>query len=100
MVICSIDFVLQICNLTDADIATKLIRPEWPEALQVLLLNTLRVNPQERWTAKQAAYYIFTNWIMSKCMHSKEQDLWSLLKMGQRERSRQFMVKKKIYRAC
>ena len=71
-------FVLQICNMTDADIAKKLIRADWPEPLRVLLLNTLRVNPQERWTAKQAAYYICTEWIMSKCTHDEGQDLWNL----------------------
>ncbi|XP_076436635.1 uncharacterized protein LOC143276116 [Babylonia areolata] len=56
--------LIKICNLKDEDIERKLILPDWPEALKTLLVNTLRVDPNNRWSAKEAAEHIFRNWIL------------------------------------
>ncbi|KAL8623839.1 hypothetical protein ACOMHN_058869 [Nucella lapillus] len=50
--------LLKIRNLTDEDVLQELICPEWPENLKILLKNVLRVDPEKRWSAKQAAEFL------------------------------------------
>lgn len=56
--------LFKVSQLTDEEVDRKLIRPEWSNVLKHLLRNTLRVDPNQRWSAKTAVDYltfIFTN---------------------------------------
>ncbi|KAK7110546.1 MAP kinase-interacting serine/threonine-protein kinase 1-like isoform X2 [Littorina saxatilis] len=53
-----IQCLFRIASLKDEEITSKLIHSSWPDSLKMLLLHTLRVNPKDRWTAKQAAEFI------------------------------------------
>lgn len=53
-----VDCLVKVRSLTDAEVEAKLIRREWPKELKCLLQNTLRVNPAQRWTAKNAYDYL------------------------------------------
>ena len=62
--------VLQIAKLTDADVVGNLVNPSLPEGLRTLLMNTLRVSPKDRWTARQAAHFILgtlSKWLWVMC---------------------------------
>jgi len=53
-----IQCLFKVRELTDEQVKAKLIRPEWPNVLKFLLENTLRVDVNQRWTARKASDYI------------------------------------------
>ncbi|XP_076461401.1 uncharacterized protein LOC143293916 isoform X2 [Babylonia areolata] len=52
-----IDCLRKVGSMTDEDVS-RLMAPQWPEVLRTLFINTLRVNPEHRWTADNAASFL------------------------------------------